>query len=102
MHINLPPKKGSVTLTAVDKDNQIHIAVQDTGTGIPQSEIPKLFTKFHRANDVMVYNYEGTGIGLYIAKIIIEQHGGSITVESVEGQGSTFTISLPLVPSRNA
>lgn len=95
-------EKGSVTLTAIDKDNQIHIAVQDTGTGIPESEIPKLFTKFHRANDVMVYNYEGTGIGLYISKIIIEQHGGNITVESIEGQGSTFTISLPLVASGKA
>lgn len=88
-------EKGSVTLSALDKDGQIHISVQDTGTGIPEAEIPKLFTKFHRANDVMVYNYEGTGIGLYIAKIIIEQHGGNITVESTEGQGSTFTISLP-------
>lgn len=86
---------GTVKLTAKDVDGKIEIAVEDTGTGIPESEIPKLFTKFHRANDVMVYNYEGTGIGLYIAKIIIEQHGGTISVESTEGQGSTFTISLP-------
>lgn len=86
---------GKVSLEAHDSNGQIHIAVKDTGTGIPESEIPKLFTKFHRANDVMVYNYEGTGIGLYIAKIIIEQHGGTITVESVEGEGSSFTITLP-------
>lgn len=93
------PEHGTVTLTAKDDGDTIHIAVKDTGTGIAESEIPKLFTKFHRANDVMVYNYEGTGIGLYIAKIIIEQHGGTITVESTEGQGSTFTISLPIITS---
>jgi signal transduction histidine kinase len=88
---------GKVTLTAKDHDNQINISVTDTGVGIPADEMPKLFTKFHRANDVMVYNYEGTGIGLYIAKIIIEQHGGTISVESTEGKGSTFTISLPIM-----
>ncbi len=90
-------KNGSVTLTANTSDNKLHISVIDTGTGIPASEIPKLFTKFHRANDVMVYNYEGTGIGLYLAKIIINNHGGTITVDSTEGKGSTFTISLPTI-----
>lgn len=88
-------EQGDVALHVSSNDTEIRIAVSDTGTGIPASEIPKLFTKFHRANDVMVYNYEGTGIGLYISKIIIEQHGGNILVESTEGKGSTFTIVLP-------
>lgn len=92
-------ENGTVKLIAQTTDNQLHIAVEDTGTGIPAAEIPHLFTKFHRANDLMVYNYEGTGIGLYIAKLIVEQHGGTITVESIEGHGSTFTISLPVMPT---
>ncbi len=88
---------GKVSLAVHEGEGTINIAVKDTGTGIPASEMPKLFTKFHRANDLMAYNYEGTGIGLYIAKIIIEQHGGAITAQSIEGKGSTFTISLPII-----
>lgn len=93
-------EKGTITLSAKNHDNHIYISVEDTGTGIPEEEMPKLFTKFHRANDLMVYNYEGTGIGLYLAKIIIEQHGGSIAAESTEGKGSTFTIILPVIKPR--
>ncbi|MDB5166217.1 MAG: hypothetical protein JWM37_289 [Candidatus Saccharibacteria bacterium] len=74
----------------------IQITVRDTGIGIPTSEFDKLFTKFHRGTSTMTYNYEGTGIGLYITKLIVEEHQGTITVNSVEGSGSTFTIRLPI------
>jgi signal transduction histidine kinase len=89
----------NIELDAVTADNQLKITVKDTGIGISQAEIPKLFTKFHRATDTLSYDYEGTGIGLYIAKLIIEQHGGRITVESTEGKGTTFTIFLPILDS---
>lgn len=90
-------KDGSVSLKSSISDGHFNITVTDTGTGIPPSEIPHLFTKFHRATDLLTYNYEGTGIGLYIAKLIVEKHGGTIGVESIEGRGSAFTISLPLI-----
>jgi len=59
--------------------------------------MPKLFTKFHRGTDTLTYDYEGTGIGLYISKLIVDQHGGTINVQSSEGVGTTFTIKLPIV-----
>ena len=65
-------------------------AVIDHGIGIPRDEIPQLFERFHRARNVSSRYYGGLGLGLYIAKAIVEAHGGSITVESEEGKGATF------------
>jgi len=92
------PEGGSISLTVTTTEDRLQITVTDTGIGISALEMPKLFTKFHRATGTLRYDYEGTGIGLYISKLIIEQHGGGITVSSVEGKGSTFTIWLPTVP----
>jgi signal transduction histidine kinase len=91
------PAGGSIALITHDNGIEVQISVRDTGTGIAAAEIPQLFTKFHRATGTLKYDYEGTGIGLYISKLIIEQHGGKISVQSAEGAGSTFTISLPTV-----
>jgi signal transduction histidine kinase len=71
-------------------------SVIDHGIGIPRDEIPRLFERFHRARNVSSRYYGGLGLGLYIAKAIVEAHSGSIAVRSEEGQGSTFTVSLPL------
>ena len=90
---------GTIELTARTIGDRLEIAVKDNGTGIATAEVPHLFTKFHRATDIMAYNYEGVGVGLYIAKLIIEQHGGHIAVETAEGKGSLFTISLPIMPA---
>jgi signal transduction histidine kinase len=87
---------GHINLTARTVGNQVEIIVKDDGIGISQAELPHLFTKFHRGTDTMKYDYEGTGIGLYIAKLIIEQHHGHIDVQSIEGQGSSFRITLPV------
>lgn len=89
-------KEGSVRLEAGIQGDTVVIKVIDTGIGISAQEQDKLFTKFHRGTDIMEYDYEGTGIGLYLTKLIIDDHKGTISVESTEGQGSTFTISLPL------
>jgi signal transduction histidine kinase len=88
---------GAIELRAISSADSIEITIKDSGIGIAESEMPKLFTKFHRATSMLAYNYEGTGIGLYLCKLIIEQHGGKISVDSVEGKGSTFTITLPIV-----
>lgn len=90
------PAKGTVSMTVREADKVVKIAVKDTGIGIAKQELPKLFTKFHRATSVEKYDYEGTGIGLYASKIIILENGGKVDVESEEGKGSTFTITLPI------
>ncbi len=71
-------------------------SVTDRGIGIPRDEIPQLFERFHRARNVSSRYYGGLGLGLYIAKAIVEAHDGAISVDSEEGQGSCFTICLPL------
>jgi signal transduction histidine kinase len=73
------------------------LAVRDEGVGIPAADLPHIFDRFRRASNV-VGRVEGTGIGLASARAIVERHGGSIAVESVEGEGSTFTVRLPLRP----
>jgi len=78
------------------QDGQMLTSVADEGIGIPRDEIPKLFERFHRARNVSSRYYGGLGLGLYIARAIVEAHRGSISVESEEGRGSRFTIRLPL------
>jgi signal transduction histidine kinase len=73
------------------------LTVQDQGVGIPAEDVPHIFDRFHRAGNV-VGSIPGTGIGLFAAQQIIQQHGGSISVESQEGTGTAFTVVLPLVP----
>ncbi len=89
-------QEGEVTLIANVIGGQLIMAVKDTGMGIASEELPKLFTKFHRTTDTLRYEYDGEGIGLYLTKLIIEEHDGSIAVKSAKGEGSTFTITLPL------
>jgi len=74
----------------------VEVRVEDTGIGIPNREISKLFTKFFRAENALKNQTEGTGLGLYIAKNIIDNHGGKITFNSVESRGSTVSFTLPL------
>jgi signal transduction histidine kinase len=71
-------------------------SVVDHGIGIPRDEIPQLFERFHRARNVSSRYYGGLGLGLYIARAIIEAHDGTIAVESEEGKGSRFSLRLPL------
>jgi signal transduction histidine kinase len=91
------PEGGTIELSATTVAGDLEIIVKDSGIGIAASEVPRLFTKFHRATDTLTYDYEGTGIGLYLSKLIVEQHGGTIGVETTEGTGSSFTMRLPAV-----
>jgi signal transduction histidine kinase len=73
------------------------IDVVDHGIGIPESALSQLFQRFYRAPNVDDRQISGMGIGLYVVKEIVLLHNGTIEVESVEGQGSTFTVRLPLI-----
>jgi signal transduction histidine kinase len=74
----------------------ISIHVIDTGIGIPAEKIPRIWEKFYRVDSSLTYEVSGVGIGLYLAKRIIELHHGTISVESELERGSRFTIRLPL------
>ena len=76
---------------------EIQIKISDTGYGIPKNQQDKIFTKFFRADNVRNKDTEGTGLGLYIVKSIVENSGGKIRFESEENKGTTFYITLPLV-----
>jgi len=89
------PNGGAVYVSYEKRGDEIVFSVQDTGIGIPATEQPQLFSKFYRATNARKHRAEGTGLGLYIVKQSAEIMGGSITMQSVEGEGSTFTVTFP-------
>lgn len=94
--IKYTPSGGSVRLVLAAKDPNAVIEVTDTGRGIPTSALPHIFERFYRQTDPRDSRVTGFGLGLAISKWIVDAHGGSIDVESREGNGSTFTVRLPL------
>jgi two-component system phosphate regulon sensor histidine kinase PhoR len=95
--------KGSVVEVGVKRiDDQTHVAITDHGLGIPLESMPHLFKQFYRAKNVTIAEIPGSGIGLYIVKSIVEALGGSISVESVQNKGTTFTVTLRNAGSSNA
>jgi two-component system, chemotaxis family, CheB/CheR fusion protein len=80
-------------------DGQAEIQVQDFGPGIPAGQLPDLFSRFYRAERPGGRSHTGLGLGLFIARELVAAHGGTIDVESREGEGTTFTVRLPLVES---
>jgi len=95
--INYSPEGGKVTVTARGVDHFVEIKVSDTGVGIDPQELPKIFDKFYRVKHPKTRQVTGTGLGLSIVKGIVEAYRGSIHVESVPDQGTTFTVLLPAV-----
>ena len=87
---------GSVDVSAWLADRHVHVAVRDTGIGIAPEQIPHIFDEFRQADDSTARKYGGTGLGLAIAKKYAAMLGGEITVDSLPGRGSTFTVRLPL------
>jgi signal transduction histidine kinase len=73
----------------------ITISVSDEGPGIPSEDLPHVFERFYRANSDLTRRVQGTGLGLYLAKAVIEAHGGRIWAESMPDVGTTFSFSLP-------
>jgi signal transduction histidine kinase len=86
-------KRGEIKISAEPRNSDLAISVSDTGTGIPAEYLPHIFDKFVQVADAPV---GGAGLGLTIAKSIVEAHGGKISVQSQVGHGTTFTFTLPL------
>jgi signal transduction histidine kinase len=84
-----------VALRLADDGRQVKLVVRDTGVGIPAAELPRLFERFHRIPQRRSRSYEGTGIGLALVQELVHLHGGTIAVTSAEGQGTTFTVTIP-------
>ena len=84
-----------VAVRSVDEGRAVCLAVRDTGTGIPVDELPRLFERFHRVEGARARTHEGTGIGVALVQELVKLHGGTISVESELGRGTTFKVVLP-------
>ena len=93
--IKYTPEGGHITVSLREDPEHVIIEVSDTGIGIPQDQIPLLFSKYARARNARARQIKGTGLGLLIVKEIVQAHGGKIAVESSVGEGSTFRVTLP-------
>ena len=89
------PEGGAVNVSARSAAAQVEIAVADTGPGIAPEDLPRVFDRFYRADPSRSRSTGGSGLGLTIARRLAEAHGGSLTVDSAVGQGSTFTVTIP-------
>ncbi|MBE9034600.1 response regulator [aff. Roholtiella sp. LEGE 12411] len=88
------PEGGTLSIRLQSEDDRCILQIQDTGIGIIQEQIPHLFERFRQAEGSANRSYEGSGLGLALVKELVELHGGKVTVESVYGQGTTFTLCL--------
>ena len=93
--IKYSPEGGRVRVRILETDETVRVAVEDRGIGVPPSEMRFLFERFTRGSNAKRSKVKGTGLGLYLAKTLVERHGGNIQVQSKLGEGSTFTVVLP-------
>ena len=94
--IKYSPNGGPVTLAAKREGNTVVIAIKDEGVGLTPEQQAKLFRQYERADRDSIRNIPGTGLGLYLVKRLVELHGGTIAIDSTPGNGSTFTLRLPI------
>lgn len=96
--VKFTPNGGTITLKVEPHGQEAWIQVIDTGIGIPRDQLERIFEKFHQVQDHMIRSYNGMGLGLSIARGMVEAHGGRLWAESAGiGTGSAFTVALPLV-----
>lgn len=93
--IRYTPDGGSITVKVESDGNTVSLLVADTGIGIPENALGRIFDEFYRAENAKKFNTAGTGLGMSITKAIVEKHGGTISVKSQEGEGTVFTVRLP-------
>ncbi len=89
------PEGGKITVSLVERGDQLAISVKDTGIGIAKKDLPRLFERFYRVDKGRSRNSGGTGLGLAIVKHLVESHQGKIEVDSQEGKGTEFTVIMP-------
>lgn len=94
--IKYSPRGGGIQVQAGREDSRVVVSIRDHGVGIPKEQIGRLFQRYHRVGGESTRRISGTGLGLYLTRHLIIAHGGDIWVESQEGEGSTFSFSLPL------
>jgi signal transduction histidine kinase len=95
--VKFTPDGGMVSVRAEREDGQVRLSVHDTGIGIALEDQQRIFDEFQQASHQGERAREGTGLGLTLTKRMVELHGGTITVDSAPGKGSTFTVALPLL-----
>ena len=86
---------GQIEVLLRDAGDAVELSVQDTGTGIAAEQLPHIFERFHRVEGTRARTHEGTGIGLALVQELVKLHGGTVSVLSVAGEGSTFTVTIP-------
>lgn len=94
--IKYSPAHSGIQIRMAAEPGQVRWEIKDFGIGIPKADRSKLFEKFYRAGNVLAVETEGTGLGLYLVRLIVERFGGNVWCESEEGVGSTFVFTLPL------
>jgi signal transduction histidine kinase len=94
--VKFSPNGGEINITAQAADGQLHIAIRDPGVGIPPEQMYHIFDRYHHLETAGEHLFGGVGLGLPIAKQVVEQHGGNVSVISTLGEGSTFTITIPI------
>jgi two-component system phosphate regulon sensor histidine kinase PhoR len=92
--IKFTPAEGRITVSAADRGTHVRIDVADSGCGIPPKDLQRIFERFYRVDTARSRELGGTGLGLAIVKHIVQAHGGSVSVESTPGKGSTFSFTL--------
>jgi len=95
-------KEGSVTVDVTADDDHVFVSVKDTGIGIPAEDIPHLFQKFYRVDNTDTREIGGTGLGLYLARRLVETMRGHLNIQSEYGKGSTFSVELPRISREQA
>ena len=98
--IKYSPDGGVIEADAAMAADEVVVAIADHGIGVPASDLDRLFERYHRGSNVS--GIVGTGVGLYLVKMVVDMHGGAVTVESKEGDGARFTIRLPRLPASAA
>ena len=93
--VNYTPEGGMVTVSVSTSGDEVEVRVSDTGPGIPEDQIPQVFERFYRVDRSRSRATGGTGLGLTIARRLVEAHGGRITLDSQVGEGASFSIVLP-------
>jgi signal transduction histidine kinase len=95
--VKFSPNGGEIAIAAQVEDDQLHVSIRDPGVGIPPEQMYHIFDRFHHLESAVGgHLFGGVGLGLPIAKQVVEQHGGNISVISTLGEGSTFTITIPI------